>query len=137
MPILIETRLWWTFVLEEAVNKSLSPSLPYTFHYDLEDYRFIKFMFYLKNIDKSGGSHVCVKGSHKKKKLSDQLSLMRETSEQEIFDYYGTEKVKTICGEAGLGFVEDFYCFHRAILPISQDRLILEVKFAMNNYDRT
>ena len=74
-PILIDTRLWWTFVLEEAVNKSLSRSLPYTFHYDLEDYRFIKFMFYLKNIDKSSGSHVCVQGSHKKKKLNAQLSL--------------------------------------------------------------
>ena len=131
-PILIETRLWWTFVLGEAVNKSLL--LPYNFHYDLEDYRFIKFMFYLSNVDEYSGSHVCVKGSHNKKKLSNQLSLIRETSEQKIFDYYGTEKVKTICGEAGLGFVEDFYCFHKGTLPISKDRLILEVKFAMNSY---
>ena len=131
-PIMIETRLWWTFVLEEAVSKSLS--LPYNFHYDLEDYRFIKFMFYLNDVDKYSGSHVCVKGSHNRKKLSNQLSLIRETSDRQIFDYYGTEKVQTICGKAGLGFVEDFYCFHRGTLPISQDRLILEVKFAMNSY---
>lgn len=133
-PILIETRLWWTFVPKEPVNKSLL--LPYNFHYDLEDYRFIKFMFYLKNVNEYSGSHVCIKGSHNKKKLRDQLSLIRVTSEQEIFDYYGAEKVSTICGEAGSGFVEDFYCFHRGTLPILQDRLVLEVKFAMNKYER-
>lgn len=133
-PILIETRIWWTFVVRESVDESLS--LPHNFHYDIEDYRFIKFMFYLKNIDRSSGPHVCVKGSHKKKKLRDQFSLFRKTTEREIFNYYGSEKVKTICGPAGLGFVEDFYCFHRGTLPISQNRLILEVKFAMNAYDR-
>ena len=133
-PILIETRLWWTFVLEEAANESLL--LPYSFHHDIEDYRFIKFMFYLSNVDKYSGSHVCVKGSHNKKRLSDQLSLIRETNEQKIFDYYGTEKIETICGQAGLGFVEDFYCFHKGTLPILKDRLILEVKFAMNRYGK-
>lgn len=131
-PILIETRLWWTFVVEEAVDKSLA--LPFDFHYDLEDYRFIKFMFYIKEVNKSSGPHVCVKGSHKKKKLKDQFSLVRQTTEPKILDYYGREKVETICGKSGLGFVEDFYCFHRGSIPISEDRLILGVKFAMNNY---
>jgi len=131
-PILMETRLWWTFASEEAVDKSLA--LPFNFHYDLEDYRFIKFMFYLKDIDRASGPHVCVRGSHNQKKLKAQFSLIRETSEQDISNYYGRERMETICGKAGLGFVEDFYCFHRGTVPISQDRLILEVKFAMNSY---
>ena len=131
-PCLIETKLWWTFATQEAVDRSLA--LPFEFHYDLEDFRFIKFMFYLQDVDRFSGPHVCVKGSHNQKKLSHQFNLIRETSESEIFDYYGSDKVQTIYGKAGLGFVEDFYCFHRGIEPIEQDRLILEVKFAMNNY---
>lgn len=131
-PILIETRLWWTFVLKKSIDESLS--LPFDFHYDVEDYRFIKFMFYLKDVNKLGSPHVCVKGSHKHKKLRHQFSLTRETTKQNILNYYGSEKIETIYGKAGLGFVEDFYCFHRGTIPISQDRLILEVKFAMNNY---
>lgn len=131
-PILIGSRIWWTFATRQELSESVKGY--FKFHYDLEDYRFIKFMFYLTHVDRSTTPHVCVKGSHKQKKLKHQFSLLRERSDQEIINFYGKDKIETICGKAGFGFVEDFYCFHKAMIPKTQNRLMLEIKFAMNDY---
>lgn len=132
-PVLIESRLRWTFVTNKE-DVSGAQSGVFNFHYDLEDYRFIKFMFYLTKVDSSSGPHVCVKGSHRNKKLRHQFSWIRERDDQEISDCYGPENVRTICGEAGYGFVEDFYCFHKATFPTHRNRLLLEIKFGTRHY---
>jgi Phytanoyl-CoA dioxygenase (PhyH) len=131
-PMLACTQLWWTFV-NDAPAEGRAQGF-YRFHYDLEDYACVKFMFYLTDVDLTGGPHVCVKGSHQKKKLSHQLSLLRERNDPEIKEYYGDENVVTIFDRAGVGFAEDPFCFHKGILPEKSDRLILEFKFTLNNY---
>lgn len=130
-PVLVSSQIWWTFVIEED-NEPRQGA--FRFHYDLEDYRSLKFMFYLTDVDFSSSYHVCVKGSHKKRKLKEQFSLMRDRDDREIIDYYGSEIVN-ICGSVGLGFAEDPFCFHKATIPVGRERLILEVKFAANNYE--
>lgn len=133
-PVLLGSKIWWTFVTEAAVEGRTQGF--YQFHYDLDDYSCLKFWFYLTDVDARSGPHVCVKGSHKKKKLSHQWALVRETSDQDIMEYYGHEKVVTICEKAGVGFVEDTFCFHKGILPVDGDRLILEIKYGLNNFYR-
>ena len=131
-PMLACTQLWWTFVNDTAAEGRAQGF--YRFHYDLEDYACVKFMFYLTDVDSTGGPHVCVRGSHQKKKLSHQFSLLRERSDREIREYYGDDRVVTIYDRAGVGFAEDPFCFHKGILPQKRDRLILEFKFTLNNY---
>jgi hypothetical protein len=131
-PILLNSRIRWTFPVNSPLNESVRGF--FNFHYDLEDYRFLKFMFYLTDVFQSDGNHVVVKGSHKRKRLRDQFSLTRDAIDQDILNYYGHDHVESIYGKAGYGFVEDFYCFHKATLPISSNRLILEMTFAMNRY---
>lgn len=133
IPVLIGSQLWWTFANKEIVDERMQGM--FRFHYDLEDYRFVKFMFYLTDVDLSSSPHIYVKGSHKKKKLRHQFSILRDRDDQDIIDYYGIENVINICGSAGLGFAEDPFCFHKGTVPVSKDRLILEVKFASNNYE--
>ncbi|AFY86531.1 MAG: hypothetical protein CLLPBCKN_003191 [Chroococcidiopsis cubana SAG 39.79] len=131
-PMLACTQLWWTFV-NDAPAEGRAQGF-YQFHYDLEDYTCVKFMFYLTDVDLFGGPHVCVKGSHRNKKLSHQFSLLREREDSEIKEYYGDKNIATICDRAGVGFAEDPSCFHKGILPQKSDRLILEFKFTLNNY---
>lgn len=131
-PILTSSQLWWTFV-NDAPAEGRAQGF-YQFHYDLEDYACVKFMFYLTDVDLLGGPHVCVKGSHINKKLSYQYSLLRERDDSEIKGYYGIENIATICDRAGVGFAEDPSCFHKGILPQKRDRLILELKFTVNNF---
>lgn len=132
-PILVKTELWWSFVADKKLYDNLSHS-PTMFHYDLDDYRALKFFFYLTNVNLSSGAHVCITGSHNKKKLAHQFSFLRGRSDQEIINYYGTENIVNICGNAGFGFAEDPFCFHKGTPPRSSDRLMLQLEFALNDY---
>lgn len=135
-PVLIGSQMWWTFGIQDVVNKSNEHHQGiFRFHYDLEDYRYLKFMFYLTDVDLTSGCHVCVKGSHKKKKLSHQFSLFKDKADKDIIDHYGIENVINISGSSGFGFAEDPFCFHKGTIPVRSNRLILEVKFASYNYE--
>lgn len=123
--------MWWSFSGETTYHqKSQAAQL---FHYDIDDYRFIKFFFYLTDVDDQSGPHICVRGSHNKKKLS-YLWLRKRETDEEIIDYYGSESLVKICGKAGFGFVEDPLCFHKGITPTDKDRLILQIEFARTDY---
>jgi len=133
-PILKSTMLWWSFA---TPTEQLDERLQFAqglFHYDLDDYRCLQFLFYLTDVDPSSGPHAYVKGSHRRKKLQYQLSIDRDKPDRELISYYGSESIVNICGEAGSGFAEDQFCFHRANIPTKKDRLILQIKFVLNRY---
>ncbi len=133
-PILKSTMLWWSFATPlEQIDERLQFSQG-LFHYDLDDYRCLQFLFYLTDVDPSSGPHSYVKGSHRRKKLQYQLSIDRDKPDKDLINYYGSESIVTICGEAGSGFAEDQFCFHRANVPTKKDRLILQIKFVLNRY---
>lgn len=133
-PLHIASELWWSFPVEGTPMEQLKAAQ--VFHYDLDDYRFIKFFFYLTDVDLYSGPHVLIRGSHKNKKLSHQLLGVRCASkpDEDIVDCYGAENLVTICGSAGLGFAEDATCFHKGTLPTQKERLLLQIEFAINNY---
>lgn len=133
-PVHIASELWWSFPVTATLSEQLQAAQ--VFHYDLDDYRFIKFFFYLTDVDLSSGPHVLLRGSHKNKKLSHQLLGVRCASkdDREIVECYGAENLTTICGAAGFGFVEDSTCFHKGTLPTEKERLLLQIEYAINNY---
>ena len=104
------------------------------FHYDLDDYRALKFFFYLTDVDCLSGSHLCIAGSHKKRKLLHCIS--RCQSDKNIFNYYDSESIISISGQAGLGFAEDPFCFHRGSPPVNSPRLMIQLEFALNDYGK-
>jgi hypothetical protein len=133
-PIHMATELWWSFPVAGTRMEQLKAAQ--VFHYDMDDYRFIKFFFYLTDVDVSSGPHAIIRGTHKNKKFSHQLLGVRCASkdDKEIVDCYGAESVVTICGPAGTGFAEDTYCFHKGSVPTEKVRLLLQIEFAINEY---
>ncbi|MBD2564711.1 MULTISPECIES: hypothetical protein [Nostoc] len=130
-PVHQSTLLWWSFSGETTEQQKKRTFQ--MFHYDLDDYRFFKFFFYLTDVDVYSGPHVCVQGSHKKKKISYLLVAKSETDE-EIINYYGEKSLVTIYGKAGFGFAENTFCFHKGITPINRDRLMLQLEFGTVDY---
>jgi hypothetical protein len=129
--VCISSMLWWSFaneVTQEQRQKSFQ-----MFHYDVDDFAFLKFFFYFTDVDLSAGPHVCILGSHKKKKLSHQMFPGMETDDSMI-QYYGNGRILSICGDAGFGFVEDTFCFHKGQVPLARNRLIMQVEFAVTDY---
>lgn len=130
-PIHQGNQMWWSFA-GKTTYREQSQAAQF-FHYDIDDYRFIKFFFYLTDVDERCGPHICVRGSHNQKKLAHVWLHQRE-SDQDIIDYYGRESLVKICGQAGCGFVEDPFCFHKGMALLHQDRLILQIEFATTDY---
>jgi hypothetical protein len=131
-PVLISTQLWWSFATEASLHARRKAAQ--LFHYDLDDYRFIKFFFYLTDVDALTGAHACIKGTHRRKKFLHEWGRKR-FRDAEIVEAYGIENLMTVCGNAGFGFVEDTLCFHKGMPPIRHDRLMLQIEFATRDYN--
>jgi len=130
-PVHQGTRLRWSYGVELSELEKYKYSR--MFHYDLDDYKAIKFFFYLTDVDMNTGPHVCVRGSHKTKRFSHRV-LRGRCSDEAVSTYYGTDKVAVICGPAGTGFAEDTFCMHKGLATIQEDRLILILEYAWRDY---
>jgi hypothetical protein len=122
------TRLWWSFAKANDPIGRLKFAQK-LFHYDLTGFQSLRFFFYLTDVDMSTGPHLCIRGSHKKKKIRHQFTLLVGRSDVEAIDYYGIANTIQIHGSSGFGFAEDPYCFHKGIPPIENNRLMLLVDF--------
>ncbi|MEQ9482602.1 hypothetical protein [Coleofasciculus sp. F4-SAH-05] len=126
-PIHHDTQLWWSFAVESTLYERRQEAQ--RFYRATNNPRSLTFYFYLTNVDLCSNPHVCVLESHRKKKLGYRF-LSKDYSLQDISKYYGYHNITSICGKAGLGFVEDARCFRKKSSPSSNDRLTLELKFA-------
>jgi hypothetical protein len=132
-PVFTGSRLWWTFVVDHQQAYDSTKAITF-FHYDLDDYACLRFFFYLTHVDTKDGPHVCISGSHLRKKLSHILAPVKRRYEQELLSYYGSDQMVMVCGELGFGFAEDTFCYHKATRPSGHDRLMLQLQFALYDY---
>jgi hypothetical protein len=132
---LITTRIWWSFPTKASEADRSLASLD-KFHFDLDDWRMIKFFFNLVDVDERTGPHVFVKGSHNRRKVKHQCTLLVGHPADEVLDYYGKESAVTLTGKAGYGFVEDPFGFHMGTVPETRPRLMMEVGFGVSKPSR-
>ena len=133
-PVLVRSQMGWTFIGDKQAyaRKGELGNPTVLFHYDLDDYRALKFFFYLTDVDSFSGSHRCIAGSHRKRSIIHYF--LRSQSDQEIANYYGQESMIEICGQTGFGFAEDPFCFHRGSPPAKAPRLMIQLEYALNDY---
>ncbi len=129
--------LYWTFPVEDSSYDS--DQLGFCqYHYDLDDFASIRFSFYLTDVDLDAGPHICILGSHRLRAFFHEANYFsRRPAEQQLKNFYGENKIISLTGKAGSGFIEDTFCFHRGSVPKSTRRLFLQLHFAVNNYNPT
>lgn len=131
----ITTRIWWSFPTQASeADRSLASLDKY--HFDLDDWRMLKFFFNLVDVDEGTGPHVFIKGSHRRRQLRHQLTLLVGHPANEVLDYYGQANALTLTGKAGSGFVEDPFGFHMGTVPTRKPRLMMEVGFGVSKPSR-
>lgn len=129
----ITTRVWWTFPVGQAASeadKRLASLDKY--HFDLDDWRMLKFFFYLTPVDETSGPHAYVRGSHKRRALRHQFTLVVGHSTEDVLKAYGAHSALTVLGDAGLGMVEDPFGFHTGRVAERAPRLMMEVGFGVS-----
>jgi hypothetical protein len=133
---LITTRLWWSFPIGTASETDMRLASQDKYHFDLDDWRMLKFFFYLTPVDEGCGPHVYIRRSHNRRALRHQLTLLVGHSADDVLRAYGAENATTLTGEAGLGFVEDPFGFHMGTVAKRSPRLMMEVGFGVSTPSR-
>jgi hypothetical protein len=137
VPRLVGVDLWWTFPVEASEADRRRHA--HLFHRDVDDFRFLKFFFYLTDVGETDGPHVVVKGSHRRpihSRMRQRMSLRRLT-DAEVDERFGAGAVHVVLGDAGAGFAEDTFGVHKGTTPTSSPRLILQLQFAVFDYGNT
>lgn len=134
-PVYTRSDLLWSFPGDMDDDQKIAAAQ--VFHCDINDYRSIKFFFYLTDVEEADGSHTYIKGTHRKRSLIDQILGQRIASkaDEKLLETYDSRKVKTLFGSAGLGFAGDPYCIHRGDTVKLSCRLLLQVEYSFYNYN--
>ena len=131
-PIVVTTRLWWSFPSSRGEARDYHMAGQGRFHFDLDDWRSVKFFFYLTDVDAASGPHVVARGTHWRHTVAHQVSPMVGKTEAEVRAAYGDDALTTIKGPAGLGFAEDPFAFHMGAQPTRRPRLMAEIEFGVS-----
>jgi hypothetical protein len=129
---MITTRVWWSFPTRAPSETDMRLASQDKFHFDLDDWRMLKFFFYLTAVDVDSGPHVYVRGSHNCRIFKHQATLLVGHPADEVLRAYGADNAVTLVGPAGLGFVEDPFGFHMGTVARRSPRLMMEVGFGVS-----
>lgn len=127
----IATRLWWSFPSHGALDRDLRKAAQDRLHPDINDWRSVKFFFYLTDVDEGSGAHVFVRRTHRLRRLRHQFTLFTGHTRKALVEAYGEDSFTMVCGPAGFGFVEDPFGFHTGTIVKHRRRLILQVEFGV------
>ncbi|MCQ4143610.1 phytanoyl-CoA dioxygenase family protein [Vogesella sp. AC12] len=131
-PKLMGANLWWTFPSNPSAEDKSKHA--HVFHYDLDDVKFVKFFFYITDVDEDCGPHVYVEGSNRVIKYKNSWLRSLRFTDAEIEEAYGRDKVKYVMGPAGSTLIEDTITIHKGTTPTKQPRLLLQFEFSINTY---
>ncbi len=100
------------------------------FHVDPNSPKFLKFFFYLNDVDINGGPFCFVRGSHRKR-FRGWSGKGRWTPE-EIERACGRENIVYLTASVGDMIVADTNGFHRGTKVVSRDRVMLTVDYVVH-----
>lgn len=121
-PILHSTQIW----LLNPPSSSAAAGPEYGWHYDIDDFRFLKVFFYLTDTRQVNGQHMLVGRSHRD--FRPHRILQRRIPDEVIRDKYSENDILKIEGAAGNGFFEDTWLYHRATPPTGL-RIMMQVEY--------
>lgn len=121
----LNTQIWATFTDD---GNTYNPD--FGFHYDLDDYRFLKLFIYLTDVDDASGPHQIIEKSHKGNVL---FRFFNRRLEEPLSEAYGSN-VKVMSGKKGEGFFEDTLCYHKGTRPL-KPRMILQIQYGISEFN--
>jgi len=97
------------------------------FHRDSEDWRYLKVLVYLTDVDDGAGPHVYLHGSH----LTRAPMRLRFYSDSEIANSHSADMLLTAIGTRGFCFAVDTAGIHKGTAPELQPRLMLQIQYPL------
>lgn len=123
-PLLDLLAMWWSAPFH-GVAKSEAAQM---YHFDLDRIKFIKFFFYITDVDTNTGPHCYVRKSHKR--LPPSLLKDGRLTDAEVESAFGKENMIELCGKRGNIMAVDTRGLHKGKDLISGKRLLFQIEFS-------
>jgi hypothetical protein len=123
-PVLDLISMWWS----TAISKKASSEVAQLYHWDMERIKFVKFFFYLTDVDTNTGPHCYIKGSNNG--FPAEVRRDGRITDEEIKGAYSSEKIIEIVGKKGTIMAVDTSGFHKGKNLAHGDRLLLQFEFS-------
>lgn len=122
-PILDLVAFWWSAPFGGKAKNAAAQM----YHFDLDRIKFMKFFFYITDVNENTGPHCYVKGSHGK--LPNQVNRDGRYEDAEIEEIYGKSNLIEICGKKGSIIAVDTRGFHKGKELTEGKRLLFQIQF--------
>ncbi|MEZ4743570.1 MAG: phytanoyl-CoA dioxygenase family protein [Bdellovibrionota bacterium] len=131
-PIMDMVAMWWS-----KPSSSGESAAGQMYHFDMDKIKFLKFFFYLTDVDESTGPHCYIENTHKK--LPKELKRDGRFTDEEVENVFQKERIKKLKGLSGSIMAVDTRGLHKGEPLIKGERLIFQVEFCNSmfgkNYD--
>ncbi len=131
-PIVQSTQIWWTFSnLDHNGRYTNPPGNEFGYHYDVDDFKFLKLFIYLTDVDEKCGPHYFI---IKKGKKNFNEYINRRISDDQALKKY-KDRIILLKGEKGKSFIEDTSNYHKGSNPeINSSRGILQIIYGISKW---
>lgn len=136
-PNLRYVSLWLDFLLENQAN----PTETQLWHRDGDDPFLLKIFIYLRDTNLNNGPFTYFKGSHKQPWLNPSQNNLGKSdntylnlkkgrfTDYDINNYYKFDTSLIATGKAGTIVIADTNGFHKGLLPVQGERLLLTINY--------
>lgn len=124
-PILNTLNMWWSFPVKE--NAKFAAGAAQQYHFDMDQLKWLKFFFYLTDVDSATGPHCYVRGTHKR--LPAKFRKRGRFSDDDVHAYYGADVVE-LTAPKGTVMAVDTRGLHKGKSLERGERLILQFQFS-------
>ena len=121
--------MWWSNPKFQNVSKDSAAQM---YHVDMDTIKWLNFFFYLVDVDTTNGPHVYIRRSHR----HAPKTVYRDyrISDEEIAATFAPEDIVELTGKKGTILAVDTLGLHKGKALEQGERLMLTVRFAVNNF---
>jgi len=127
--------LWHSY---PAVNSQPESELAQLFHFDLDEFRWLKLFIFLNDVDSENGPHVYIPGTHKP--MSKASDLLRRgysrINDADMEIYHPRDTWREIHCEAGTMIFADTRCWHKGKTIFNGIRTVLQPEYAPSSFSK-
>lgn len=133
-PVFLRSEIAWSFAVQSPTEQERLAAAQ-VLHCDINDFKTLKFFFYLSDVGPTNGPHAYIKKNPRKRTLMHQVLGQRCAAipDEALVRTYDGQLV-TICGPGGTGFAGDPYYFHRGTHPTEGSRALLQIELGCHAY---
>ncbi|OJJ19298.1 hypothetical protein BKI52_21020 [marine bacterium AO1-C] len=126
-PILDLIAMWWS----APFNKKGAAEAAQMYHFDLDRIKFLKFFFYLTDVESETGPFCYVKNSHHR--LPKPIREDRRLTDEEVKQYFPADHILELTGKKGTIMAVDTRGLHKGKPLLKGERLIFQLEYC-NSY---